>query len=264
MNVAFANPRESAVARSNAIDTSPRLVPNVIMLALRRLGSFIIDLALLAACAGLGALLPLATGESGWGVFAMMLLLGCALTVLGLFAQFVVAAQRHQTLGQRVIGLRFVSDRVELRGRRIFVRMVLMVLLPAAVASIPWGIGAIAADHIENFGTTHPDWQQQLDQSYVQRDNSRNAADASGDTSEGMRQFADQRAAETRIQALLAQRDQTLLGRIHDNAEELVVEATLLWLFVNGLLLFTRQGPIHDRICRVRVERGARQPRPFE
>ena len=55
---------------------------------------------------------------------------------------------------------------------------------------------------------------------------------------------------------LIAERDGTWTGWLSRSADRLSLGLVLLWAALNGALLFTRRGPVHDRLLAMRVVRG--------
>jgi hypothetical protein len=225
------------------------------MVPLRRVGSLLVDLGIVAAGAALGLALPLLSGARGWGVLAWMILLGPAFGAVAVVALVVLAVRWRGTPGQRVLGLRVMGDAGPPSGRRMLARMGLLVVLPSLVILGAWASGELARRHVESWGAHHPDWQRRLDEAYARRESIHDRLLASEDTEDRAAAWRAESAASDAIPAILGERDRSWPGTLDEHAEGCIAGAFLLWLLGNGALLFTRRGPVHDRICRLLVER---------
>ena len=75
-------------------------------------------------------------------------------------------------------------------------------------------------------------------------------------SAEYLRAWDDQVEGGNRMGRLIAERDGTWAGWLSRSADTVSIDLLLLWAAVNGALLFTRRGPVHDRLLATRVVRG--------
>jgi hypothetical protein len=227
------------------------------MLALRRVASFWVDLAIVAAAGGLAAIPIVVSGERGWGVWFLLILVTSGAAFVAFAGSVALGALSGRSVGQRLLGLRVVGERGPVTRARLAVRLVVFYAIPALAVLGPVCAASLAERRIDDWGSTHPDWQASYDEATRQREeaNGRVLHSTIG-SAEFLRAWDDEVEGGNRMGQLIAERDATWTGWLSRSADTLSVRLLLLWAALNGALLFTRRGPVHDRLLATRVERA--------
>jgi hypothetical protein len=229
----------------------------ICMLALRRVASLVVDLTVAAAAAGLASIPILVSGERGWGVFALLMLVTSGAAFVGFAGPVVLGALSGRSVGQRLLGLRVVGNGEPVTRARLSARLTVFYAAPAFLVLGAVGASTLAVRRIDAWGSTHPDWQSSYDAAAREQDeaNDRVLHTRIG-SPEYLRAWDDQVEGGNRMGQLIAERDATRTGWLARSGDALGLEILLAWATANGALLFTRRGPLHDRLLGTRVEHG--------
>lgn len=227
------------------------------MLPLLRVASMIVDLAIVAAAGGLAAIPILLSGASGWGVFFLLILATSGAALVGFGGQIALGVLGARSVGQRLLRLRVVGDRAPITRARLLCRLAALYAMPALAALGALGASSLADRRIDDWGTTHPHWQASYDEAAQGREdaNDRVLHTRIG-SPEYLRAWDDEVEQGNRMGQLITERDRTWTGWLARSGDTLSIDLLLLWAAINGAMLFTRRGPVHDRLLGTRVERG--------
>jgi hypothetical protein len=197
------------------------------------------------------------SGEKGWGALAIAIYLTAGGALLGFVGHTYLGALHGRSLGQRLLGLRVVGAPGSVTRGRLVLRLAAFYAMPILLFVGAYALGSAAHQRIDDWGSTHPDWQASYDEASSAEDEANDRVLHSKIGSpEYDRAYSEQVRQNNRLGEIVKQRDATRTAWVADNGDVVGSWLLLLWAAVNGALLFTQGGPVHDRLLRTRVERG--------
>ncbi|MGH7438596.1 MAG: RDD family protein [Polyangiaceae bacterium] len=227
------------------------------MLPLLRIASLMVDVAIVAAAGALALVPVLLSDVRGWGALGLAIYATSGGILLAFVVQSVLVVRGGRSVGQRLLRLRVVGAQGPATWPRLLLRLAAFYLMPAALVGGAYGLASMAEDRIEDWGSTHPDWQASYDDAVSKQDEANDRVNHTpygtpehdSAYSEGVRQ-------NNRLADIMEQRESTRTAWLADHGDTLATQLAVLWALLNGVLLFTVGGPLHDRLLRTRVERG--------
>ena len=140
------------------------------MVPLLRIASLLVDVLVVAAAVCLGIVPVLLWADTGWGALALAIYATAGAGILAFGAQVLVGARSGRSLGQRLFRLRVVGAEAPVTRGRLLQRISVFCAMPALLFFGAYAGARVARDRLEDWGSTHPDWQTSYDEASLAED----------------------------------------------------------------------------------------------